>query len=363
MNRLPSWLAGLLPVSLLLGGCGWFAGAKIPPAGSLSDAIRNRGDRAASRMVPVGGAAGGTRASLARDSADVVDRVVAVVNNDAITLSELLETVAHTLFESQRPVPEEGEQALKERVLQRLVQQRLELQAAERERVVVEEEEITEQVAEVMKRVGVKSQDELEGVLKAQGLTIDGLRKRLREQIMVQKVIRRKVALRISVTEEEIERYFLENREKLETGLRFHARHILIAPSSGGTDWEAARLKAEEVWDMVRTGRDFAELARQYSQDPSAQEGGDLGEMRRGELDPEIEAEILRLRPGEASGPFRSRLGYHIFKLEWKESLTGQALAQTKQQIRDILFRQKFQARLEAWLEEITRRAIIEIRL
>jgi len=194
---------------------------------------------------------------------------------------------------------------------------------------------------------------------------MESLRKRLREQIMVQKVIRRKVALRISVTEEEIERYFLENRDKLETGLSFHARHILIAPPSPGrdSDWEAARLKAEEVWGMVRTGQDFAQLARKYSQDALARDGGDLGVLKQGELAPEIEAQILRLRPGDAAAPFRSPLGYHMFKLEWKESLTGQALAQTKQQIREILFRQKYQTRLEAWIEEIKRRAIIEIRL
>lgn len=356
-----SGVAALFSVVLLLGGCGWFAKSKLPPAGPLSDAVRAREVRSAPWALP----REGSRPSLAQDSADVVDRVVAVVNKEAITLSELLENVAHYLAESSQSVPKEGEESLKERMLQRLVEHRLQLQEAERENIAVDEVEITEQLADVMKRAGVKSQEELERAVKAQGLTMESLRKRLREQIMVQKVIRRKVALRVSVTEEEIERYFLENRDKLETGLSFHARHILIAPPSPGTDsdWEAARRKAEEVWGLVRSGQDFAGLARKYSQDPSAQDGGDLGVMKQGELAPEIEAQILRLRSGEAAGPFRSQLGYHLFKLEWKESLTGQALAQTKQQIRDILFRQKYQARLEAWLEEIKRRAIIEIRL
>ncbi len=365
MKRIPRRLALLLPTALVLGACGWFAGSKLPPAGSLSDAIRNRRDREAPWTVPVGGGVEGSRPPVAQDAADVVDRVVAVVNKDAITLTELLENVGHYLYERRESAPRESEQVLMKQVLERLVETRLQLQEAEREKIVVEEGEMAEQLAELLKRANVKSEEDLERVVKAQGLTMESVRKHLREQIRVQKVIRRKVALRVSVTDDEIERYFVENRDKLETGLSFRVRHMLIPPLPPGTDleWEAARLKAEEVWGLLRAGMGFAELARKFSQDPSASEGGDLGVMKQSELAPEIEAQILRLRPGEASGPFRSGLGYHIFKLEWRESLTGQALAQTKQQIWGILFRQKYQARLEAWLREIKQQAIIEIRL
>jgi peptidyl-prolyl cis-trans isomerase SurA len=353
---------GVLPLAALLsGGCGWFAASKSQPAGSMSDVVRTREAQSAPRgisPVPRG-------SPLARDSTEVVDRVVAVVNNDSITLSELLETEAYYLYESKQPAPKEGERALQERLLQQMVESRLQLQEAQREKITVEESEIAEQLEEVMKRAGVKSQEEFERVVKAQGLTMEGVRKRIREQVMIQRVVRRKVGLRVSVTEDEIERYFRENREKLETGFRFQARHILFRPRSPGTDsdWEAVRLKAEEVWGMLRAGQDFAELARKYSQDPSAQDGGDLGVMKQGELAPELETQILRLRPGDTAGPFRSKLGYHIFTLEWKEGLTSEALAQTKEQIRQILFRQKYQIRLKDWLEEVHRRAVVEIRL
>jgi peptidyl-prolyl cis-trans isomerase SurA len=348
---------------VLLGGCGWlgwFGRSSEPLAASVSEVSRAREAR-----PPAGQPVDGKGSTIARDSDEVVDRVVAVVNQEAITLSELLDSVAYHVYESGQQVPPEGERALKERLLRRLVDQRLQLQEAERDRVVVEDVEIAEQMADMMKRAGVASQEELERAVTAQGLSLDSVKRRVREQVMIQKVVRRKVAFRISVTEDEIERYFLQNRAKLETGLSFHARHILIAvPSSAQeSEWEAARLKAEEVWSLVRAGHDFAGLARKHSTDSSAVDGGDLGVMKQGELAPEIEAEILRIRPGEAAGPFRSRLGYHIFKLEWRESLSGPALIQTKQQIRDILFREKYQARLAAWLEEIRQRAIIEIRL
>jgi peptidyl-prolyl cis-trans isomerase SurA len=294
-----------------------------------------------------------------------VDRVVAVVNQDIITLSDLLDALAFYLYETKEQPGPDQERSLKEKLLNRMIESRLQVQEADKEKVVVDEVEIKEQLDEVMKRANATSLEELGKIISDQGLTMERLKKRLREQIMAQRVVHRKVGLRVTVTDQEIELYLHENREKLETGLKFQARHILLAPDSPGDDaaWEASRVKAEEVWAKVRAGEDFAELARIYSKDPSAKEGGDLGTMKQGELAPEIESAILRLRPGEATGPVKTSLGHHIFKLEWKESLTGEALDQAKRQIRDILYRQKYQARLEAWLREIRKRAIVEIRL
>jgi peptidyl-prolyl cis-trans isomerase SurA len=114
---------------------------------------------------------------------------------------------------------------------------------------------------------------------------------------------------------------------------------------------------------QLRQGADFAELAREHSKDATAKEGGDLGTLKRGELAQDVESQILSLQPGEVSKPFRSALGYHIFKLESKDSLEGEGLKRARAQIRDILFREKYQARLDAWLKEIKTRAVIEVRL
>jgi peptidyl-prolyl cis-trans isomerase SurA len=300
-----------------------------------------------------------------RDAPDVVDRVIAVVNNDVITLSELQDSLAFYLYETKETVKAGDEEALKQRLLNRMIESRLQLQEASREQMTVEDSEVSEQLAEVMKRVNAKTQQEFEQVVKAQGLTLEGVKNRLKDQVLIQKVTRRKVAFRISVTEQEIELYLVENREKLETGLSYHARHLLFAPTPLDSEaaWEAARGRGEEVWVRVRAGEEFVELAKRYSEDSTAKDGGDLGVLKQGELAPEVERQILRMRPGEASAPFRSKQGFHIFKLEWKEGLAGEALAQAKQQIRDILIRQKYAARLEAWLAEIRKRAIVDIRM
>jgi peptidyl-prolyl cis-trans isomerase SurA len=296
---------------------------------------------------------------------EVVDRVICVVNNDAITQFDIAEAEAFHYFErKEEPPAEEARRQVRARILSRMIDSRLQLQQAQRDSITVEEAEIREGLAEVMKQLKVRDEAELAPVLKAQGATVEQARKRIREQLMVQKVVRRKVTLRVTVTEEEVDRYLQENRDKLETGLTFEARHMLFLPEADGgpAAWDAARKRAEEVHALVGAGGDWEELAAKYSEDASAKDGGSLGNFKRGELAPDIEGAILELAPGQYSAPFKSELGYHLFKLDAKETLTADRLVQARAQIREILFREKYDARFRDWLEEIRARAIVDIR-
>jgi len=325
---------------------------------------------AAPAEVPVAQPPASAPILTARDqlhaSEDVVDRVICVVNNDAITQYELDEAEIYYLAETRaRPSDGEARKVLRTQLLQNLIENRIQLQQAEREKVVIEDLELTEALGDIMKKLKAKDEAEFEGLIKTQGLTLEGVKKRLREQLMVQRVVRRKVALRISVTEQEIDRYLTENREKLETGLTFGARHILVVPdpTKGEEGWTAARLRADEIYGHLLEGQDFIELAKKYSDDPSGKDGGSLGSLKKGELAQDIEDAILRLTPGEASTPFRSQIGYHLFRLDSRDALTGDSLAQARGQIREILYRQKYDTRLKDWLVEIKQRAIIDIRM
>ena len=352
----------LLVVATLASGCavpGWvpWLGTPSAPSGPPVAAKPKSPDVALPGDVRV-------RPTAVDDS--IADRVIAVVNNDAITLGELQETIVAYRHEArQRSGPSDDE--LAKQLLPRLIDNRLQLQEADREKVVVEDLEVNEELAERVKTTyGAKSLDEFERLLKDQGVTIDSVKKRLRDSLRVQKVVRRKVALRVSVTDQEIVQYLEENRAKLETGLSYHARHILLVPEEAAPDdaaWEAARIKADLIRQQVVEGADFAAMAQKHSKDASAKDGGDLGTLKRGELSQEVEAEILALEPGRVSKPYRSPLGWHVFKLESKDSLEGDGLVRAKAQIREILFREKYETRLETWLKEIKQRAIIEVRM
>jgi peptidyl-prolyl cis-trans isomerase SurA len=301
-------------------------------------------------------------AQRAANDDSVVDRVVAVVNNDVITLTELRETVLYYKVETRQQGGDDAE--LARQVLGRLIESRLQLQEADREKIGVDDAELAEELAARMKKANANSEQEFAAMLRQQGLTMDVVKRKLREQLLMAKVIRRKVAFRVSVTEQEVDQYLTENRDKLETGLTYHARHILITPE-GKDDpaWAEARARADAVHGRLAAGADFAAVAQEVSKDATAKEGGDLGPLKKGELAEEIEAEILRLAPGQVSAPFKTELGYHLFKLESKDTLEGETLTRVRQQIRDILFRQKYQARLEAWLAELKQRAIIDVRI
>jgi peptidyl-prolyl cis-trans isomerase SurA len=302
------------------------------------------------------------RAREADRDQTITDRVVAVVNNDAITLAELQEAVAAYQQESKQRA-RATDDLLKE-FLGRLIDNRLQIQEAEREKIVVDDVELSDELNERIKKFGAKTIEDFEAMVKAQGLSMDTVRKRLREGLKITKVIRRKVGQRVSVTDPEIDTYLDKNQGKLETGLPYHARHILIVPQSDSeAAWEAGRIRAGLIVTELDNGGDFAALARQWSRDASARDGGDLGTLKRGELSPEIEAKILVLGPGEVSRPFRSALGWHVFRLDSKQVLEGDALQRARQQIREILFREKYEARLDAWLKEIKQRAIIEVRM
>jgi len=281
-------------------------------------------------VVPVRLSTGGPKTTPPDER--VTDRVLAIVNNDAITLSEIQEAIAVYKYENRDRSTTESSDQLVQQFLTRLIDSRLQVQEAEREKIVVEEVEIDEELADRIKKMNMKSREEFETALKAQGIPMAAIRKRIADELRRGRIVSRKVRLRVSVTEEEVSQYLEANRPKLETGLAYHARHILVLPETGAEDaaWENARITAE---------------------------------LKRGELAQDIETQILSLAPGQISSPYRSALGYHIFRLESKETLEGDGLTRVRAQIREILFREKFDTRLDAWLKEIKQRAVIDVRL
>jgi peptidyl-prolyl cis-trans isomerase SurA len=297
-----------------------------------------------------------------RDGQTVVDRVVAVVNGEPILMSELVEQLAFAQREGRSP---EGQPADLERsVLDRMVDHRLVIQEARREKIEVTEDELRAQMDEFVTRNG-GDREKIEVQLRQQGITWGALQREIREQMLAQRIRGRRVARRASVTEAEVDQYLAESRPKLEAGLKYRVRHLalLAQPPDEPAAWDRARLAAEAVAAQVAAGADFAALVRERGAEAGAAGDGDLGWLARGELAPELEAAILRLRRGELTPPVRSGPGYHLFQLEDREELTPALLAEARQQARDVLFQRKAQARQEEWLEGLRRHAQVSIRL
>jgi peptidyl-prolyl cis-trans isomerase SurA len=296
-----------------------------------------------------------------RDTQSVIDRVVAVVNGDVIMMSELQEAIALSRRDG-RAQPEGPD--LERTVLNRLVDHRLQVQEARREKIEVTEDEMRARLDEFVKQNG-GDRAKVEAQLQTQGLTWDALRRELRDQMLAQRVRGRRVVRRATVTEAEVDQYLAENLSKFDAGLKYHARHIAVTadPPSSPAAWERAKQEIDAIAAALAAGGDFAELARTRSKDPSASSGGDLGWLARGELDAAFESPLLALEKGQVTAPIRSSAGFHLLILDDREELTADRLADARQQARDLLLNKKAQERFDEWLEALRRRALIAIRL
>jgi peptidyl-prolyl cis-trans isomerase SurA len=332
---------GLLIAIAALGACRK-AAPPLPPAPADSGGVLVRGGAS----PPI------------RDGQVVIDRVVAVVNGEVIMMSELQENLVLYRREA-RTGPPEAE--LERFILDRLIEHRLQVQEARREKIEITEEELRGVLDDFVKRNG-GDREKIEAQLQAQGVSWEALRREMRDQLLAQRVRGRRVLRRAAVTEAEVDAYLAQHRDRFEAGLRYHARHIAVTadPPDSPAAWERAKAEVDALVAALAGGADFAELARTRGRDPAA---GDLGWLARGELDPAFEGPLLRLEKGQVTAPIRSAAGYHLFKLEDREEMTPARLAEARQQVRDLLAQKKAQERMDAWVEELRRRALIAIRL
>jgi peptidyl-prolyl cis-trans isomerase SurA len=340
MNRARLALVGLAVVGVL-GACRAPAGP-LPPVPSGSGGV----------LVGVG------EPPPLRENQVVIDRVVAVVNDDVVMMSDLQEAIILSRRDG-RSVPDGAE--FERTMLNRLVDHRLQVQEAKRDKVEITDDELRAQLDDIVKRNG-GDREKFEAQLQVQGVTWEALRREMREQLLAQRVRSRRVVRRSTVTEAEVDQYLAQNRDKFEAGLKYHAFHIAItveATSSPGA-WEQAKGEIESISVALAGGADFAELARTRAKDPT---GGDLGWLARGELDAVFEQPLLALQKGQVTAPIRSGAAYHLFKLDDREELTADRLADARQQGRDLLLQKKAQERFDEWLEGLRRRALIAIRL
>lgn len=247
----------------------------------------------------------------------LVDRVVAVVNRDIVTASELRERVELAERELRRQGTALPERSLLERqVLERLVLDKAQLQQAAETGIRVDELQLDrtiERIAEGNRMTLAEFRRALEG----DGVSFERFREEVRQQIVLQRLREREVDERIEVSESEIDLYLEENRPGGAERLEYHVAHIVVRlPEQASPERiEAARAKAEKARAEARAGGDFARLAASYSDAPDSLQGGLMG-WRAQERLPELYAAALaQLRPGEVSEVLRSPAGFHVLKL------------------------------------------------
>src|SRR5918992_1132929 len=279
--------------------------------------------------------------SCAAQGVTLVDRIVAVVNKDVITASELDEAVAAAQRQLRRqgtPLPGRG--LLERQMLERLILDKAQLQLARDKGIRVDELQLDRAVQRVASNNNM-SLGEFRKVLERDGVSFQAWREELREQILLSRVREREVDDRIQVSDTEIDLFLAELQAKPDARVEYQLAHILVrVPEQASPERvEAARARAQKALDAARAGGDFASLAASYSDAPDALQGGALGWRRHDRL-PDLFSNMLAgMAPGAVSEVLRSPAGFHVLKLIERRgaALDSAPVAQTR--LRHILVR------------------------
>jgi len=294
---------------------------------------------------------------------ETVDRVVAVVNADVITLSELNAATAAISGGLKGEEFQGAEMTVETRskALDSLIEKILIKQSAEKAGIEVSETEVDNAVEDIKKQNKI-SHEALLVALAQSGLTYAQYRNQLKEEIRQVKFANQQFRSKISIEDENIEEYYRQNIEKFSVPPSYRLRIIFLAKTPA-TDEGILKNRLDLIMEDLKSGRDFPEVAKEYSEGLGREEGGDIGDIESGELSPLLEESARRLKKGEISEPITAPDGIYIIQLiDFKDSAPA-PLEKAKDTIKNTLYQKILQERYNFWLQEMKKIAHIEIRL
>jgi len=301
-------------------------------------------------------------------SADIVDRIVAVVNEDIITLSDL--NLAFTPYmgriddtykgNDKAKVIAEGRLA----ILNRMIDNKLIEQQAKKSGLTIKDEEVMAAIKGMLKQRNIEMAEFLK-TLTREGSTLEAYKLEIREQMIRQRLIRREIQSKILVTDEEIGEYYKKHREDYEGKEAVRIKQILLLVPKGADEKVRGdiRQNAEAIRKRLLAAESFDQIAAKYSQGAAAQAGGDVGFIERGQTLPEVEAAAFRLQIEEISEIIESPLGFHLIKVVDKKGAGLKPFPEVRQEIYMKIEDQKMSQRFDQWIIELRKKSHIQIKL
>ena len=269
-------------------------------------------------------------AAAAQDSGTMVsprlvDRIVAIVDEEAILLSDLEREIETYRFEMQsagEPVTE-SDAEIRRRMLDRLIEVKLLVAQAKLDGMVVGDEELERETAQATQRLvdrfGTRSA--LERELARSGMTFEDLQARNRElvrnRLYTMRMVQRHVRPRVEVRDDEVRAFYEEHKDEVPTAEpRVEIANILVVAQPDPEVMDRIDATLSAIDDALASGRSFEEVAREYSEGPNASRGGLVGSFSRGDLfSPVIEEALWSMEPGSISAPINTELGIHVLQL------------------------------------------------
>lgn len=307
-------------------------------------------------------------ASWVHAEEQLVDRVVAVVNQEVITQSELDEI----FFPIHQQLSEtyQGEelarrlQDARNKILSQLIEDKLVRQEAAKLNIEVTDQEVEERLLEFKKQF--PPDRDFDEMLRAQNLDLKTIKDKIRDQVTIQKLHYVQIQRNTAVSPLEEKEFYDRHPEQFVEKEKIKLWAITIPKSQEaalkGTMDEGAKKKAESILRELKKGKDFSELAMQESKDAHAKEGGLIGYVARGDMIGKIDDILFQLKENEISSLVETERSYHIFKVGDKQPGKTLSFEEARERIHEMLYREKSNARFEEWMEELKKKAYISIR-
>ncbi|MDA3916485.1 MAG: SurA N-terminal domain-containing protein [Deltaproteobacteria bacterium] len=290
-------------------------------------------------------------------SAEVIDRIVAIVDSEIITLVELnkgtstyrgkIEAAAYSDDQKQKMIQE-----INLKVLNALIDTSLTNQEAKKYRISVSDNAIDKAVENMMASKSM-SIEELERALNNEGLTLTEYRKNIKKQILRTKLISNVVQSKVVVLDSDIKLYYENHKEDYSGNKKYYLRNILMNKKD----------KIQEISSQLDDKKDFKGLAKQYSIAPNAKDGGDLGLFDIKNFPDNIKTEIAKLKKGQFSDVITTPQGFQIFYIEDIVLDGEKTYDQAREEIHKVLYSQQAEKKFKTWLESLKQNAHIEIML
>jgi parvulin-like peptidyl-prolyl isomerase len=302
-------------------------------------------------------------------AASPVDRIVAVVNNEIVTQSELDRQVAPYLKRVATETADEKQKEeiigqIRSKILDELIERILIAQEAARLGITVTDAEVDGMLTDTMKQREL-SREQVRRLVEKEGLTMEEYEKGIRAHILKLKLMAREIKPRVVVTTEEIGEYYRKHKEMYEGKEAVRILQILLIapPGMDKGKREARRAETEDILRQLKAGAPFPELAMRRSQGPAAPEGGDLGYVEKGVMLPEVEKAAFSLRKGETSGVIETRVGFHILRVMDRRGAGLKPVEEVRDEIWERIGGGKMEKKYDEWLDEQKKKALIDIRL
>ena len=298
---------------------------------------------------------------------EVIDRIVAVVNSDIITLYDLNRAFKpyEDNIKALRYAPEKERQTLfqvRKDLLDQLVDSKLADQEIERAQISVDERDIDKTI-ERMKEARSFTDEQLREGLARQGMTMAEYRKEIKEQILRTKLVNREVKSKIVITEEDIKAYYDSHQDEYAGEKKYYLYNIFVRlpPEADTLQNESALRQIEEAMAKLNQGVSFVDLVGQLKDSTSRVQGADLGLYRLEELSAQLQGAVAKLKAGEFSEVLRTDFGPQIIYVEKIQQTPTKSLDEIKSEIEEVLYNESVDNRYQDWLDELRKRSLIKI--